>query len=90
MSENFEDIHPELVDLQDLIFNPMLDAGMELHKRIGLILKDRDAAREEAERLRAMLDSRPAINAGLPETYIEWSQGVYLADAASIAGVRHD
>lgn len=39
-----------------------------------------ERAEAQAERLREMLDSRPAINAGLPETYVEWSQGVYLAD----------
>lgn len=34
-----------------------------------------DAA-DEIERLQRIIDSRPAINAGLPETYIQWSQGV--------------
>lgn len=39
------------------------------------------------DRLQRILDSRPAINAGLPETYIEWSQGIYACDYAT-AGVR--
>lgn len=40
-----DEIHPELVDLQDLIFNPTMDAGIELHKRIAVILAERDALR---------------------------------------------
>lgn len=43
---------------------------------------------DELERLQRILDSRPAINAGLPETYIEWSQGIYAADYAQAVG--HD
>lgn len=39
-----DEIHPELVDLQDLIFNPTLEAGLQLHKRIAKILEERDAA----------------------------------------------
>jgi hypothetical protein len=31
-------------------------------------------------RLQRIIDSRPAINAGLPETYIEWSQSIYQMD----------
>jgi hypothetical protein len=47
-----------------------------------------EKAVEDAERLRRMLDSRPAINAGLPGTYIEWSQGIYLCDFLAVRG--HD
>jgi hypothetical protein len=36
----------------------------------------------EVRRLQTILDNRPAINAGLPETYIEWSQGIYMTDMA--------
>jgi dCMP deaminase len=32
-------------------------------------------------RLRALLDTRPAINAEMPERYIEWSRAVYRSDA---------
>lgn len=32
--------------------------------------------RAENERLQRIIDSRPAINAGLPETYISWSASV--------------
>jgi hypothetical protein len=44
-------------------------------------------ATEKAERglLQDVLDSRPAINAGLPETYIRWSQAVYSGDFARAA-----
>lgn len=39
---------------------------------------ERIAALEaEVERLWRIIDSRPAINAGLPETYIEWSRSIY-------------
>jgi hypothetical protein len=39
-------------------------------------------ASEKAERelLQDVLDSRPAINAGLPETYVRWSQAIYSGD----------
>ena len=33
-------------------------------------------AADEIERLQRIIDSRPAINAGLPETYIEWSHSI--------------
>lgn len=35
---------------------------------------------QEIDRLRRIIDSRPAINAGLPGTYIEWSQKVAALD----------
>lgn len=35
----------------------------------------------EIERLRRIIDSRPAINAALPDSYIAWSQQIYLVDA---------
>lgn len=35
---------------------------------------------KEVARLQKLIDSRPAINAGLPQTYIEWSQGIYLLE----------
>lgn len=34
----------------------------------------------ERDRLQRIIDSRPAINAGLPGTYIEWSQSIYAMD----------
>lgn len=38
------------------------------------------AAEREIERLQRIIDSRPAINAGLPQTYIDWSRGIYECD----------
>jgi hypothetical protein len=32
-------------DLSELIFNPMLDAGLELHRRVAAIIAERDALR---------------------------------------------
>ena len=45
-----------------------------------------EALRAENERLQAIIDSRPAINAGLPETYIEWSQSIYVMEASVARG----
>lgn len=39
-----------------------------------------EALGAEVERLQKVLDSRPAINAGLPATYIEWSQSIYAME----------
>lgn len=38
--------------------------------------------RARADRLQRILDSRPALNAGLPQTYIDWSQAIYIMDVA--------
>jgi hypothetical protein len=45
-------------------------------------------AANEIDRLQRIIDSRPAINAGLPGTYIDWSQGIYQTDIAQTIG--HD
>ena len=37
-------------------------------------------ALKEIERLQRIIDSRPAINAGLPDTYIKWSQSIYAME----------
>ena len=39
--------------------------------------------RSEVERLQDLLDRRPAINAGLVESYIEWTRLVYASDIAA-------
>lgn len=44
--------------------------------------------RAEVERLQRIIDSRPAINAGLPGTYIEWSQSIYAMEFARAQGVQ--
>ena len=64
---------------------------MELgeHTRQDKPVPDCDCARcaiAERDRLRKILDCRPAINAGLPETYIAWTHGVYQADMAARVG----
>lgn len=41
--------------------------------------------RSENARLQDLLDRRPAINAGLVETYVAWTRLVYMSDAA-VAG----
>lgn len=46
---------------------------------------ERDEAQAEAAMLQDILDSRPAINAGLPDTYIRWSQSIYSGDAIRAA-----
>lgn len=38
----------------------------------------------ERDRLQSIIDSRPAINVGLPETYIKWSQSIYVLEAAHV------
>lgn len=47
-------------------------------------------AEAEAERdlLQDVLDSRPAINAALPDSYIRWSQAIYSGDFARTAIAR--
>lgn len=47
-----------------------------------LLLKDYRKLVQERSRLQRILDSRPAINAGLPQTYIEWSQSIYAMEMA--------
>ena len=36
----------------------------------------------QIERLQTIIDSRPAINSGLPQTYIAWSQSIYAMQFA--------
>lgn len=42
--------------------------------------EDAIAAIAELERHQRILDSRPAINAALPESYIAWSQSIYVME----------
>lgn len=42
----------------------------------------------EIDRLQAIIDSRPAINAGLPETYIRWSRSIYELEAVRAVGAQ--
>ena len=43
-------------------------------------------AANEIDRLQTIIDSRPAINAGLPQTYIDWSRGIYQLDVVQVLG----
>lgn len=45
-----------------------------------------EQAERDRDRLQSILDSRPAINAGLPESYVKWSQGIYVVEALHAAG----
>lgn len=56
--------------------------GEELCEKANKIF----ALQMENERLQRILDSRPAINAGLVEAYIEWSQGIYQCDVNQVIG----
>ncbi|HEY4720649.1 MAG TPA: hypothetical protein VII92_02280 [Anaerolineae bacterium] len=49
----------------------------EILAEYRIVVRDRD-------RLQRVIDSRPAINAGLPDTYIEWSQSIYAMEAARV------
>lgn len=44
--------------------------------------------KDEIARLQRIIDSRPAINAGLPQTYIEWSHSIYQMEAARVLEVK--
>ena len=64
------------------LVNELIDMAMHLSKypvrtKRGLLLK----AAEEITRLQNILDSRPAINAGLPQSYIDWSRSIYVCEA---------
>lgn len=57
--------------------------GENLEKSLFLFING-----EEIDRLQGIIDSRPAINDGLQEAYIKWSQGIMLSDIAQVIG--HD
>lgn len=44
------------------------------------LLRELSELRTEVARLQRIIDSRPAVNAGLPQTYIEWSRGIYAIE----------
>lgn len=45
-------------------------------------------AADEIERLQRIIDSRPAINAALPDSYIKWSQTIYAMEASHVTETR--
>lgn len=83
------------LDRAEKLIDSLDNRGLQIVPRDGLgcltmkmceALARAEAAEAEVARLRRIIDSRPAINAGLPETYIEWSQSIYTLDAIK-AGV---
>ena len=54
-----------------------------LQARVAELEAERNEAKAERKLLQDILDSRPAINAGLPASYVRWSQAVYAGDIAS-------
>src|SRR5690606_12608498 len=74
-------------DYQNTDFgDPSTDAELtaEAVNALPVLLDTIDAQAAEIERLQRIVDSRPAINAGLPGTYIEWSQSIYAMEAARV------
>lgn len=54
-------------------------------ERMEEILRDAiEPYQAEIARLNRIIDSRPAINAGLPQTYIDWSHSIYHMEAARV------
>ena len=45
---------------------------------------------EEVQRLRHLLDTRPAMNAGLTEAYVEWTASVYASDMVAARTSAND
>jgi len=45
-----------------------------------MVAEELEWAYAEVARMQRILDSRPAINAGLPETYIVWSRSIYAME----------
>lgn len=60
----------------------------ELDRRQERLTRALNKLTAENKRLQQIINARPAINAGLPETYIEWSQNLYLLDAIRSAGAH--
>lgn len=42
----------------------------------------------EVDRLQRVIDSRPAINAALPESYVLWSQSIYVMEFSRATGAQ--
>jgi hypothetical protein len=51
------------------------------------IVSPLDEATAEVERLQSVIDSRPAINAALPDSYIKWSQAIYVMELSRAQGM---
>ena len=66
---------------------PLLPTGEEI---VRAVLADAgvDALIAERDKLQFILDNRPAINAGLPDSYIKWSQNIYVIERAAKIGAN--
>lgn len=49
---------------------------------VDVLLRLVTDAADEIDRLQTVIDSRPAINAALPGSYIRWSQSIYVMEIA--------
>lgn len=72
--------------------SPMCPANYHPAVAQALALRDERIAALEAklDRFQRLIDERPAINAGLPETYIRWSRSIYYGDIARGMDVSND
>jgi hypothetical protein len=57
-------------------------------KNYEQLLADYRHVVRERDRLQRVIDSRPAINAALPESYIEWSQSIYAMDMTNLSETK--
>ena len=80
----------EMTELERRCYKRVSDTGYTMTDSATLeivraVLVEAGVAEMTAERdkLQRILDSRPAINAGLPDSYIKWSQGIYAIDLSA-------
>ena len=78
-----------LTDAQTARLQSYMNDGAKRAEAITTLASEREAnaiLTSEVERLRAILDRRPAINDGLREAYAAWSAEVYAMDAVGEEG----
>lgn len=83
-----DDISQEAWDAAGEAFwvcNPMGERAVSHESIARAILAAKVEAEAERDLLQDVLDSRPAINAALPDSYIQWSQAIYSGDIARAA-----
>lgn len=71
------------IDTQKLRDKAIRSGGLTPGESIAC-LNTIDEQAAEIDRLQRIIDSRPAINAGLPLTYIEWAQSIYAMEVARV------
>lgn len=77
------DEEPEAMDVisHDLEFIAEMRASLPtLITTIRALMEAVEEQKAERALLQDILDSRPAINAGLPESYVRWSQAIYSGE----------